>query len=244
MELINFIFYLGINYIIFSIIWFFIVKLPFSLFRLPLSKQVTNYILKTLQYLLIAVITSSATLEFIEKDSELAPFFITIGGFVLFIYLASKLEKNKLFFQINSLLRQKAPTGILKYEPHLIGVVLVLYSISFELIFLSQNPLVFWFKHNINAIYNAPVIGGLISFCGVLFLFTMLSKGIQSIRKYTHHLISILTGKPIQKNQPNNFMDNIKNMKESMENQVSSEIDDVYVDFEEVEEDNNEKKEE
>ena len=33
-------------------------------------------------------------------------------------------------------------------------------------------------------------------------------------------------------------------MKESMENQVSSEIDDVYVDFEEVEEDNDEKKEE
>ena len=234
MEIINYIFYLGINYITFSVIWFFLTSLPRLVIRSSISNTTSSYILKTIQYYLIAVITSAATLECMRKNSELSALFVFSGGFILFIYLAGKLEKNKMLFLLKSLINKNQSSGILKYEPHLIGLVMILYSLSFKLNILTNNPLVFWFKENIDSIYKTPFLGSIISFFGIIFLLTMLLKGIKTINNYSQKFISILTGKPITKSENNDFMDNLNKMKNNMNNHDTIDLDDVYVDFEEV----------
>ena len=112
MEIINYIFYLGINYITFSVIWFFLTSLPRLVIRSSISNTTSSYILKTIQYYLIAVITSAATLEFMRKNSELSALFVFSGGFILFIYLAGKLEKNKMLFLLKSFINKNQSSGL------------------------------------------------------------------------------------------------------------------------------------
>ena len=238
MEILNFIFYLGINYIIFAVLWFLIVSFPKVILKVPISSTISNYILKSIQYYLIGAITSLSTIKFYEKNPEFVSAYIFSGGFILFLYLAGKMEKNKLLFAIKTVINKNLSPKSLKYEPHLIGFIVVLYAFSFSLPIIFNNPLNTWFMNSIENIYKTPLLGSIISFAGFIFLITMLVKGTQTVKKYWVTLIAYLTGKPIpDKSANNDFMNQFKNMQNTNIKKDNIELDDVYVDFEEIEDD-------
>ena len=238
MEILNFIFYLGINYIIFTILWFLIVSFPRIVLKISFNSTLSNYILKSIQYYLIAAITSLSTIKFYEKNPEFISYFVFLGGFILFLYLAGKLEKNKMLFIIKAVINKNLSSKILKYEPHLIGFVVTLYAISFSIPILFQNPINNWFMVSIEKIYAIPLLGSIISFAGFIFLITMLLKGTQTIRKYWLILIAYISGKPMtNETKGNDFMNQFNNMKNSTNKEEKVELDDVYVDYEEIEDD-------
>ena len=71
-----------------------------------------------------------------------------------------------------------------------------------------------------------------------IFLIIMLVKGTQTIKKYWLTLIALLSGKPIPNKSANNdFKNQFKNMQNTNIIEDNIELDDVYVDFEEIEDD-------
>ena len=238
MEILNFVFYLGINYIIFAVLWFLIVSFPKVILKVSISSTISNYILKSIQYYLIGAITSLSTIKFYEKNPEFVFAYVFLGGFILFLYLAGKMEKNKLLFMIKAVINKNLSPRSLKYEPHLIGFIVVLYAFSFSLPILFDNPLNTWFMNSIENIYKTPLLGSIISFAGFIFLIIMLVKGTQTVKKYWNILIAYLTGKPIPNKSANNdFMNQFKKMQNTNIKEENIELDDVYVDFEEIDED-------
>ena len=238
MEILNFIFYLGINYIIFTVLWFLIVSFPKVVLKISINSTLSNYILKSCQYYLLAAITSLSTIKFHEKHPEFISVYVFLGGFILFLYLAGKMERNKMLSLIKSAINKNSSSKILKYEPHLIGFVVTLYAFSFSIPILFNNPLNIWFMNSIENIYETPVLGSIISFAGFIFLIIMLIKGGKTIKKYWLTLIAYISGNPIP-NEPkeNNFMGQFNNMKNSTNKEEKIELDDVYVDYEEIEDD-------
>ena len=240
MELLNYIFYLGINYIIFSILWFFIAASFKLLTQQLISANYTAYITKSFQYYLLSAITSLSTMKFIAKNEALTPLFVFLGGFILFLYLAGKMKKNKMLFALKAVINNNLSPQILKYEPHLLGLVIILYAFSFSFPLLVNNPLNTWFKETIENIYNTPIIGGIVSLAGAVFLITMIFKGVQTITKYWEILKAYITGKPttIQRDGEQD-MDQFNEFKNSINQNQNQEIeiDDDYVDFEEIKDD-------
>jgi len=245
MEIVKFVFFLGIVYIVFSIIWFLLATIPKMLFRQTTSKEIESYILKTLQYYFIGSLTSLASLNFIEDNNITAdsgPLYIVTGGLVLFLYLAGKMERNKMLFQFKSIITKNFSTSILKYEPHLIGGTMVLYAFSVGVPILVNNPINSWFLKSIHDFYNTPIIGWIIGFAGVFFLMTIVFRGINAVKKILLHINSLITGKPVEQKQSSTIFDQFKNMADENNpiNKKQEHVDlddDIYVDFEEIEDD-------
>ena len=246
MEILYYIFFLGIIYIVFSLIWFLLATLPKMILSRANSSEIENYIFKTLQYYFIGSLTFLSSVKFINDprntiNNEHSSVFILVGGFVLLLYLTGKMERNKMIFQFKSFVSKTRNDGVLKYEPHLIGLTMVLYAISIGNPLLVDNAINSWFLDNILEFYHTPIIGWIIKFIGFFFLITIIFRGISTIRNLFQNIYSLFSGKPIKKKKSStifeqfNNMNNTKNPFNNQEEKVDPE-EDIYVDFEEVEE--------
>ena len=264
MEILKYIFFLGIIYIVFSIIWFFIALLPkYVLVNKENNTQNTilNYTIKAAQFYFLASLTAIKALDFILKeniDTNQGPLYIIIGGIVLYLYLAGKLERSKMMFQFRSNLGGGNSQNTSKYEPHLVGLTLIFYTISFNYPPLIENPINQWFLDSINDFYNTVIIGWIIGIIGFFFLISMVFKGINATGFLFQTIVALLTGKPAPKRKPKNPLGKFGNMGNNNpfggnspfgntetplpenEPEETDIDDDMYVDFEVIDEDDEE----
>ena len=267
MEILNYIFFLGIIYIVFSIIWFFIALMPkYALGNKGnnIQNTILNYTIKAAQFYFLASLTAIKALEAIQGNinTNQGPLYMIIGGIVLYLYLAGKIERSKMMSQLRSNLGNSNSSNVSKYEPHLIGLTLILYAISFNYLPLIQNPINQWFLESINDFYDTVIIGWIIGIIGFFFLISMIFKGINTTGFLFQTIVALLTGKPAPKRKPKNPFGKFGSMgnknpfggsstfgdtgiplpeNESEEADID---DDMYVDFEVMDEDEKDKNEE
>ena len=243
MEVFRYIFELGVVFIVFNIIWFLISYAPRMILNSANNNISIEYILKVVQYFLLSSLTAITSSSFIVKNninSNFAPWYFVIGGFVLFLYLIGKYEKKKLFkmaFKVNKEVVNKKDTLI--YEPHIIGFALIFFASSLKYTFLIDNIFNSWLIENIYNFYQTPIIGWFIGLAGVIFLFTIITKGVNTIKKILFNIQSFITGKPIQEQNSNNFFERLNNMSTQINDDADFENlnDEGYIDFEEVDDD-------
>ncbi|MCT4581401.1 MAG: hypothetical protein N4A35_08300 [Flavobacteriales bacterium] len=258
MEIFNYIYLLGIIYIVFSILWFFITSLPKFLSGAFQNNSTSNYLFKSIQYYCIAALTAVQTVDFIEKNPTIAhqtPFYIALGGIIIFLYLAGKTDKAIMSVQIQTNKSRIQLGGALKYEPHIVGISIILYLLSFNFPLIMHNNVVAILHAGILNFYDTFFIHFIISIVGFFFLFSMFSRGFTATGRLIEFIGHLITGKPLsqrkQKNRnpfqnfnnmggfnkgqnPFNFNQNIF---EQFNQQKQDEIDeDEYIDFEEVDE--------
>ena len=264
MEIFNYIFFLGIIFIVFSIIWFFIALLPkYVLGNNANSAQnaILNYIIKAAQFYFLASLTAIKAIDFIKKeniDPKQGPLYIIVGGIVLYLYLAGKLERSKMMFQFRSNLGGGNSQNTAKYVPHLVGLTLIFYAISFNYPLLIDNSINQWFLESINDFYDTIIIGWIIGCIGFFFLVNMIFKGINATGFLFQTIVALLTGKPAPKRKPKNPLGKFGNIgknnpfggnssfgnrEDYFPQNESEEVDvddDMYVDFEVMDEDDEE----
>jgi len=259
MEMLRFVFLLGIVYIVFAILWFFLSSLPKFLTGAFKNNSVTSYIFKSLQYYLLAALTALQTVHFVSENgigNSSIPFYIALGGLTLFLYLAGKTDKAIMSVQVQSAKGQIQLGGALKFEPHIVGISIIVYLLSFRIPTLVNNPFNLLLHKGILNFYDTFFIGFILSIIGFFFLFSMLSRGLTATGRLVEFMNHIVTGKPLSKRKPqkrnpfNNMGDfgngeNPFNLNKNLFNQPTEtaqeevEIDeDEYIDFEEVEEEN------
>ena len=95
----------------------------------------------------------------------------------------------------------------------------------------------------INDIYQAPILKWIFGFAGIIFMLNMIQRGIT----YTQLLIMKISGKePEKKENPlDNIMKEFEKMNNPNTNQSTEKVDledDLYVDFEEMDEDEDDTK--
>ena len=259
MDILRYIYLLGIIYIIFSILWFFISSLPKFLSGAFKTNSFSNYTFKSFQYYLISALTAVQTAYYIGSTPSLSgqvPFYIALGGITIFLYLAGKTDKAIMSVQIQSNNNKIQLGGALKYEPHIVGISIIIYLLSFNYPLLTQNPITEVLHSGILNFYDTFFIHFIISIIGFFFLFSMFSRGFSATGRLIEFINHIITGKPLTKRKtkksPFGNMGNMGdftnnknpfNFNQNIFNQSKEEVEideDEYVDFEEIDDDNNE----
>jgi len=178
-------------------------------------------------------------------------FIYIIGGTVLSLYIIGKLNKKKSMLSLVSNMGLKGKFNInsnnsknLKYENHIAGITIVFFTacIAFPIFgeIINKNPLNIWFYNTIEGLYQAPILKGIFGISGVFFMASIFQKGITTIKD----LIMKLSGQKPKEMAKNPLEDVFKNINdnpfsESKESEKIDIDDDLYVDFEEMDEKEN-----
>lgn len=196
MNIIELVFNLSIVYVIYNLVWWIIVKLPKG-FITGFQKNVPlDYVLSALKFLVLSNITFTNCLNHIQNISANVYDIFTsyiIGGLFLFIYMASKLNKNRSLFNLATNFGFKSKFNFnstdsnkLKYENHIIGVSMVVFTacIGFprfgEIVYL--NPLNIWFNETIQGLYQAPILKSIFGFFGFFSWYQLFKKEFQVLK--------------------------------------------------------------
>ena len=132
----------------------------------------------------------------------------------------------------------------LKYENHIAGITIVFFTacIAFPLFgeIINKNPLNICFYNTIEGMYQAPILKGIFGISGVFFMASIFQKGIATIKD----LVIKLSGqkpKEMGENPFENVFKNVNNnpFSESKESEKVDIDDDLYVDFEEMDDKEN-----
>ena len=108
--------------------------------------------------------------------------------------------------------------------------------------FLNYNPVNYWFLTTIDDIYQAPILKWIFGFAGIIFMLSMIQRGVV----YTQLLFLKLSDKepPQKKNPLDHMMKEFEKMNHQAGSQSTEKVDledDLYVDFEEMDEEDEDK---
>lgn len=196
MNVLRFIFGLGIAFSIFSFIWGFIMLLINSIRgNAGRAKQVQDYALRIIKYFLLVSVTANYIFKYQAGDDQtLSWAYMLLGTMVMVFYLMGKLQKRMLFSQLSKhpvLARFTVTIDPLVERYLLIGSV-VYFIICLQLPDMVNNGVVNWFTTSIAAIYDAPIIGWIFSVIAFFFLVNILFRGANVIG-------SLVTGQPLNR---------------------------------------------
>ena len=175
MELINFIFRLGVVFAIYGFLWG-IIKIGYNILKAttPIS-ILEDYILKMIQYFILVDVT------FIfgsHNESDINQLIIT--ALILLTYFVGKLQnkqnKTKMFQMVTNGFPKKETKFDLKAE---IVVIVMSITVFFGFIFFPQyakNPISEWFYESIINIEDTPVFGFIFKVIGFIFVLNMFIK--------------------------------------------------------------------
>jgi hypothetical protein len=215
MDLLNFIFRMGVLFAIYGFIWGIF---EIILFFASMNKQKTfteEYVIKGVKYVFLADVTFLFCLDL--KDGEISYYQLALAALVLIMYFVGKLQSKqqqaKMFGMMGNGLPMAFKNFNLKAE---IGVIALAILCFIGFIFfkdLSINPISDWFHDSIISIEKTPIIGFIFKVIGFFFLITMLFK-------MWNGILYLLSGAPF--------------IRASAPFQSNSKKDDDFDDFEEI----------
>ena len=183
MELLNFIFRMGVLFAIYGFIWGIF---EFILVIASMNKQKTlteEYVIKGIKYVFLADVTFLFCLDL--KEGEISYYQLALAALVLTMYFVGKLQSSqqqaKMFGMMGNGLPMAFKNFNIKAE---IGVIALSVLCFIGFIFfkdLSINPISDWFHDSIISIEKTPVIGFIFKVIGFFFLISMLFKMMNGI---------------------------------------------------------------
>lgn len=200
MEVLKFIFLLGINFSIFGFIWgifMFIIRTLQS----PGAQrnESITYILRIVKYFLLVSVTANFVSVYATGANGGIPDtgHIAIASAVLGLYLLGKFQNRAIAGQIanNPMFAKFMPKVDPKVEMFLL-IGSVVYFVSCLLYpTMVNNGLINWFTDSIVSIYETPVIGWIFQIIAFFFLINIIMRGVNVIGR-------ILSGQSIMNTPP------------------------------------------
>jgi len=180
MNILYFIFLLGINFVIFGFIWgVFKLLLGMVTGRVNKSQQ-SEYILRITKYILLVAVTANFV-HSINQENELIQSFtarMIISSIVLGLYLLGKLQNRNRFSQFSAFGGDLIKNLTSTFDPK-VERFLIIGSIGFFIACLFfpsivDNGLINWFTNAIKGLSNAFFIGfifNIIAFFSIINIF-------------------------------------------------------------------------
>lgn len=203
MELLNFIFRLGVVFAIFGFIWG-LINLGIRLLTIGRQRQTTEiYILKAVQYLLLVDVTFlicyNQDIQGLDTTSQLV-----FGSIVLLMYFIGKLQSRQnrqMMFKIYSNGMMQNDVGFnLKAEIGVITLAIATFVLFWFNPEFAENSISVWFRDSILNIEDTPIFGFIFKVIGFFFLVNILMKVVNSI-------MMLLSGRAFHKTDNDNRND-------------------------------------
>ncbi len=197
MELLNFIFRLGVVFAIFGFIWG-LIQVGIRLLTIGRQRQTAEiYILKAVQYLLLVNVTFlicyDQNIQGLDVTSQLV-----FGSIILLMYFMGKFQNRKNKQQLFKLYTNGMLQSDFGFNVRAEIAVIVMSLAVFVLFWFypqwAENPVSLWFQSSILNIEDTPIFGFIFKVIGFFFLLNILIKVINSI-------MMLLSGRAFQNNQ-------------------------------------------
>lgn len=176
MDILEFIFRLGIIFIVFSLVWGFFNLL----FRLAIGLRplhpIEDYTIKSIHLYILASISAMQTTAFLSEGMPKVAI-VVFGILTLFFYLTGRLERNRMTIRMNNrMFSSNAKEPDLRIEMLLIFVGLFYYSLCITNENIVNNNLNLWFFTVVNDLYDTPLLKWIFGFFGILFLVNIIFR--------------------------------------------------------------------
>jgi hypothetical protein len=192
MELLNYIFRLGVVFAIYGFIWG-IFEIGISILRSGRTKTVQeDYVIKAIKYLFLVDVTFLFCLD-LENDN-ISIYHLTMAGLVLLTYFMGKLQNQQNQLAVFKMMGQGGLSKMrmnfnLKAEISVIIIAISAFILFINYPDFSKNPISIWFHESILNIEDTPIFGFIFKVIGFFFLLSMLVK---MVNAFTY----LISGKP------------------------------------------------
>lgn len=239
MEILKFIFILGINFSIFGFIWG-LMMLAVRLFQNPAQprNQSLDYVLRIVKYFLLVSVTARyiATVQDNGINGNTGMTNLIVGTIVLALYLLGKLQNRAVLNQLGQhpMFARFANSIDPKVERFLLLGSVAYFVACLLYPQMVDNVLVNWFTDSILNIYDTPIIGWVFSVIAFFFLINILMRAANVIGR-------LFNGQSITEPTVNTTF---KSKQEDFNQQDITTNEDGFADYEDVteEEDDDKKK--
>ncbi len=184
MELLNFIFQLGVLFAIYGFLWGVFEILIGILAPNRKRSLIEVYILRGIKYLFLVNVTFVFCFE--NADSTLLALYkVFFAGLILLTYFIGKIQKNQmksLFLSISQ--RSILPENIYfnaYYEKVIIAISIIAFALLWFFPDLAVNPISIWFQQKIIRIENTFLLGFIFKIIGFFFLLNIIGKMIATV---------------------------------------------------------------
>jgi hypothetical protein len=183
MELLNFIFRLGVVFAIFGFL-FGLFELGLMLLNAGRRKTVTEeYVVKLIKYLFLVDVTFLFCMDL--SGEEISQYNLVVTTLVLLTYFVGKLQNKQqqqaMFKMMGNGMGQPFSNFNLKAEVGVISIAIALFILFVFMPELASNPASNWFHESILNIEDTPVFGFIFKVIGFFFLISMIFKMINSL---------------------------------------------------------------
>ena len=185
MDLLNFIFRLGVVFAIFGFLWW-LIHAGILLLRGGRSQSIPEaYIIKMVRYFFLVDVTFLFCLDqtdgFIDVQSAL------FAGLILLTFFIGKLQNAQMKSQFFSFQLQGNMQMMNQFKPVFdfrAELVVIILSIGFFTLFLfnpnlASNPISEWFYESIVDLEDTPVFGFIFKVIGFFFMLSIIMKFVQ-----------------------------------------------------------------
>jgi hypothetical protein len=192
MELLNFIFRLGVVFAIYDFIWA-IIEIGLSFLRLGAERtSIEIYFIKCIKYVLLVDVTFLFCFNL--ESNNILVYNLGITGMVLLSYFVGKIQKQQQRIAVMNMIRSglNAPTQKFDIKGE-IAVIMFSMTCFVLLIFYPQyshNSVSVWFHESILNIEDTPIFGFIFKVVGFFFLMNLLVKMINGF-------MYLVTGRPL-----------------------------------------------
>lgn len=184
MNLLDFIFRLGVVFAIYGFLWG-IFELGIRIIASGRQRSIPEvYLFRAVKYFFLVDVTFLFCLESISSDMVVLNQVI-FAGVILLTYFIGKLQKNQnksmLFRFAGAGLPQKENNFHLKSEISIIVISLVIFGLFWYYPNYASNPISLWFHESIIDIEDTPVFGFIFKVIGFFFLLNLIFKMLGAI---------------------------------------------------------------
>lgn len=182
MELLNFIFRLGVVFAIFGFL-FGLFEIGLTLLNAGRRKtMMEEYVIKLIKYLFLVDVTFLFCMDL--SGEEISQYNLVVTTLVLLTYFIGKLQNKQqqqaMFNMMGNSMIQPFSNFNLKAEIGVISVAIALFIIFVFMPELASNPASLWFHESILNIEDTPVFGFIFKVIGFFFLLSMIFKMINA----------------------------------------------------------------
>lgn len=182
MELLNFIFRLGVVFAIFGFL-FGLFEIGLTLLNSGRKKtMMEEYVIKLIKYLFLVDVTFLFCMDL--SGEEISQYNLVVTTLVLLTYFIGKLQNKQqqqaMFNMMGNGMMQPFSNFNLKAEISVISVAIGLFIFFIFMPELASNPASIWFHESILNIEDTPVFGFIFKVIGFFFLISMIFKMINA----------------------------------------------------------------
>ena len=178
MNLVKFIFYMGVIHIVFSSLWKFVATVLSSMLKsLGINKDFSFLAFKAIGYYIVVSVSALVTVDMMLSGGPITAGLDALAGtFIVYTTIAGNLERNRWRAVMNY---ERKRVQVMRYDGYMLIGSLLLYAMTLGMPEIAQNQVVEGFRSFIDQVYRTPIIGWLVGFGAIFYMFYIISRGIK-----------------------------------------------------------------